>query len=124
MIKPQRIRLSRRAGFSLQTASLALNGLPAVNVARPSKWGNPYKLAHYDVRGLDGQRLPIDNEHAREMAVRDFEMWLHVRPDGEALAADARRDLRGKNLACWCAASPCHADVLLEIANARKGTVG
>lgn len=27
--------------------------------------------------------------------------------------------LRGKNLACWCALDqPCHADVLLEVANA------
>ena len=30
----------------------------------------------------------------------------------------ARGFLRGKNLACWCALDrPCHADVLLEIAN-------
>jgi hypothetical protein len=36
----------------------------------------------------------------------------------EAFAADARRVLRGKNLACWCKpGEPCHADVLLEIAN-------
>jgi hypothetical protein len=28
-------------------------------------------------------------------------------------------DLRGKNLACWCRLDqPCHADVLLELANA------
>ena len=28
-------------------------------------------------------------------------------------------ELRGKNLACWCALDqPCHADVLLDIANA------
>jgi hypothetical protein len=27
-------------------------------------------------------------------------------------------DLRGKNLACWCPLdAPCHADVLLELAN-------
>jgi hypothetical protein len=31
---------------------------------------------------------------------------------------DVRRDLRGKNLACWCPLDgPCHADVLLEVAN-------
>ena len=30
-----------------------------------------------------------------------------------------RRVLAGKNLACWCKpGTPCHADVLLEIANA------
>lgn len=37
--------------------------------------------------------------------------WLTV--------ADAVADLAGKNLACFCKeSSPCHADVLLEVANA------
>jgi hypothetical protein len=30
-------------------------------------------------------------------------------------------ELRGKDLACWCALDqPCHADVLLEFANQRQ----
>lgn len=30
-----------------------------------------------------------------------------------------QEELRGKNLACWCPLDqPCHADVLLELANA------
>lgn len=33
-------------------------------------------------------------------------------------------ELRGKNLACWCKpGKPCHADVLLEIANAEPAHV-
>jgi hypothetical protein len=36
-------------------------------------------------------------------------------------AEDIRRDLAGKNLACWCPLwAPCHADVLLRIANATE----
>ena len=31
---------------------------------------------------------------------------------------DDLEPLRGKNLACWCAGKDCHADVLLELANA------
>jgi hypothetical protein len=32
--------------------------------------------------------------------------------------AALRRDLAGKDLACWCPlGQPCHADVLLELAN-------
>jgi len=32
--------------------------------------------------------------------------------------ADHIQDLKGKNLACWCKPGwPCHADVLLKIAN-------
>jgi hypothetical protein len=42
-------------------------------------------------------------------------------PSGKFLRVtvdDVRRDLAGKDLACWCALdAPCHADVLLEIAN-------
>jgi hypothetical protein len=33
---------------------------------------------------------------------------------------DARRELKGRDLACWCSLDgPCHADVLIEIANSR-----
>jgi hypothetical protein len=32
---------------------------------------------------------------------------------------DAKEQLRGKDLACWCSENAaCHADILLEIANA------
>lgn len=33
----------------------------------------------------------------------------------------ARYELAGRDLCCWCALSqPCHADVLLEIANVER----
>jgi hypothetical protein len=99
---PVRLRLSRRRGFDLQAHSRDVNGLPAVNVARPSKWGNP--------------NLVIT--HGQEGAVRAFARDLHA---GilDFSVEDVRRELRGKNLACWCAldGKPCHADVLLDIAN-------
>ena len=32
--------------------------------------------------------------------------------------AEIRRELSGRDLACWCPVDqPCHADVLLELAN-------
>ena len=40
--------------------------------------------------------------------------WIAKRPD---LIESARAELRGKTLACWCAPHPCHANVLLMIAN-------
>lgn len=49
----------------------------------------------------------------------------------EAMAGYPRRaklvarlpELRGKNLACWCSLNrPCHADVLLELANSLPST--
>ena len=40
---------------------------------------------------------------------------LRTNPD---LINSARLELRGKDLACWCPlGQPCHADVLLEVAN-------
>ena len=45
MTAPVRLQLSRRKGFVLQAMSQATNGLPAVRVARPSRWGNPYPVA-------------------------------------------------------------------------------
>jgi len=36
----------------------------------------------------------------------------------EVSVDDVRRELCGKDLACWCPLDqPCHADVLMEIAN-------
>ena len=107
--QPQRIQLSRKRGFNLQDVSLALNGLPAINVARPSKWGNPWKVRkHKKLRDLRDDCSPRE-------AVEAYEEWLQS--EGFEILKAAKVALRGKNLACWCKSSPCHADVLLELAN-------
>ena len=72
----------------------------AVYVGRPTKWGNPFK---------------IDAEHPREQVIAQYRDWLGY--NALALQLAAKRELRGKDLVCWCAPLPCHADVLLEIAN-------
>jgi hypothetical protein len=108
-MKPQRIQLSRRKGFNLQAVSLALNGLPAVNCARPSRWGNPF-VVQFDPH-------PDYSPQTREDAVKMF----IAQYDKGLMRIKIRNELRGKNLACWCSASDmCHADVLLRIANERK----
>lgn len=94
------MQLSRAPGFRLQEASRALNGLPAVSVARPHRHGNPFV---------------VSPAQSAAQAVRRFraraEEWLSDNP----AVID---DLTGKNLACWCKpGAPCHADVLLELAN-------
>jgi hypothetical protein len=59
-------------------------------------------------------------------AVADYRRWLmgtlSPLPVGAPLdpptLEDIRQHLKDKNLACWCApGQPCHADVLLELAN-------
>ncbi len=104
---PRRLQLSRKRGFRLQEASRALNGLAVVKVARMSIWGNPWPVG---VVTLAGETLTADK------VVERYEGWA------EMMISDGVFDLemlRGKNLACWCAlGAPCHADVLLRLANA------
>lgn len=123
-MKPQRIQLSRRKGFDLQAVSLALNGLPAVNVARPSQWGNPYRVVSMTGTGSYVVTHPVHgivsqgtNSECINYAVGYFSAMIMTRPRETFCAmVDA---LHGKNLACWCApGAPCHADVLLELAAA------
>lgn len=74
----------------------------AVYVGRPTKFGNPF---------------PITGDSKRAVVVAEYRQWLNA-PGREALREAARHELRGKDLVCWCAPLPCHADVLLEVANA------
>lgn len=58
--------------------------------------------------------VPIDDA-ARQAARNAYRSWPATRPD---LIAEARRELSGRPLACWCPLDrPCHADVLLHVAN-------
>lgn len=108
-MKPQRIQLSRKAGFNLQAVSLKLNGLPAVNCARPSRWGNPFVI-----------KFDPHTDYSPQTAAEAVKMYrAHV--DKGFMRIKIRNELRGKNLACWCKLSePCHCIPLLEIANSEK----
>jgi hypothetical protein len=97
----ERIQLRRRKGWRKPDG--------AVVVARPSRWGNPFRL------GIDGDRAQCV---ARYRAALD---------DGALgfTAGDARKELAGRDLACWCPLDePCHADVLLDVANAPDNSAG
>jgi hypothetical protein len=79
----------------------------AVIVARPSKWGNPFIVGTPENGG----------NITREEAVRSFRRAL-LEGRLQFGKRQVMANLRGKDLACWCDLSePCHADVLLELAN-------
>lgn len=105
---PKRIKRERSKGWRMPAN--------AVYVGRPSRWGNPFvvgelKFLHNDE---DGSTL-VANVNTAQEAVAYFR-W-YVEASEHRLAAIAK--LRGKDLACWCPLDqPCHADVLLELANA------
>lgn len=100
----KRIQMSRQRPWRAENPD-------AVIVDRSTKWGNPFSA------GVLG----------REHAVAAFEQL--VSPDGADARAhldypepeDIAAELGGRDLACWCPADePCHADVLLRIANADR----
>lgn len=90
--KPVRIQLSRKKGWKMPPNTVV--------VSRPSKWGNPFK---------------IDAKSSRKDVVRLYRDWLY---DRTSFQFEIIRELRGKNLACWCPmGEPCHADLMLRVAN-------
>lgn len=71
----------------------------AVYCGRPGPWGNPY------VMGPHGTRAEV---------IAKYRIWLFDQP---LLVGRVKKELRGKHLSCWCAPLPCHAEILLELAN-------
>jgi hypothetical protein len=113
---PDRIQRQRTKGWRMPAG--------AVYVGRPNRWGNPWKAELVDGVGWcctdtrDQLITPVATAaEAHSLAVQRYRDWLAQHP--ELTAAAARADLRGKPLCCWCPPQlACHADVLLEIANA------
>lgn len=158
-MKPQRVQLSRAKGWRLPAK--------AVSVARPTKWGNPFRVGcgrdaclvrepgaltgqPWELEGRssgDGNRHDYFHEGGRvtvchvrlataaecvelyrralfkesDEAIRATwgDTWtLPGRGPVKITAATVRDELAGLDLACWCKpGEPCHADVLLAIAN-------
>lgn len=108
---PQRIQLRRTKGWRMPPG--------AVKVDRSTSWGNPWRVGEPET--------PTPAEAVRQFraAVLGFTSngafcEPQARPGSyiRRIIEDAPL-LRGKDLACWCApGQPCHADVLLELANA------
>jgi hypothetical protein len=89
---PHRIQRKRTKGWKMPPNT--------VYVGRPTCWGNP----HVITPGI-----------SREEAISRYRANVTLRA---GTIGRLQRELRGKNLCCWCSlALPCHADVLLEIAN-------
>lgn len=83
-----------------------------VVVTRGTKWGNPCVVNPRVALGSGAKHAP--NVRTAAEAVEIYREYLAECPD----LITALPELRGKNLACFCALDqPCHADVLLELAN-------
>ena len=108
---PRRIQLRRAKGWRRPEG--------AVNCARPGHWGNPFRV------GVDGTAAECVADYV-ELLCGPADAVILV--DGVSIVEQrAYRawvlshidELRGRDLACWCRpGQPCHADVLLRLANA------
>ena len=110
---PIRIQLSRAKGWRMPANT--------VKVDRSTKWGNPYAVINGDVETsvrLFRRLFEVPPSHSRHQVLR-IASGLPGYGEGRVLDMKlALPDLRGKNLACWCKLDqPCHADVLLDLAN-------
>lgn len=91
--RPVRVQRRRRAGWRMPAG--------VVYVGRPTWWGNPWRV----------------EELGAAEAVARYRAELLADP---VRVAVVRRELGGRDLACWCRLDAvCHADVLLTVANPR-----
>lgn len=126
MGKPVRIQRKRTKGWRMPPNT--------VYVGRGSKWGNPFKVGKPcgvfpEGMGMHGKAetlIPsLSIEQAMEFYRNALRGWLspEMYPFGHDWEPRIRHyspqyELRGKDLACWCPLDqPCHADILLELAN-------
>lgn len=126
---PHRIQRQRIKGWRMPANT--------VYVGRPSRWGNPFAvkcLFDYRRRGgraawgvLEARRLgntkhftlgfTETHDNVADARARAVQLYREAIDDGRLTVPDLG-ELRDKTLACWCPIDqPCHADVLLELAN-------
>lgn len=130
---PVRIQRSRL------TKQKSPNGLPIKYVGRPSEWGNPFRAT---VFGIEVQDY-FDKDHWVKVCMGGIEACLsfytmlvtgkakhingiefkaesmkHILPWIKHFEKLNMKDLKGKNLSCWCdLKEKCHVDILLQLAN-------
>lgn len=117
--EPVRVQLSRRKGWKMPPNT--------VKVSRPGYWGNPFVVTEKVKPGVafSGAAWGCVSVPTASDAVACYREMFSLRGDEAVEEMIARLpELRGKNLACWCPLTdkdgnpvPCHADVLLELAN-------
>jgi hypothetical protein len=108
---PVRIQRKRTKGWRMPPNT--------ISVCRPGKWGNPF---------IVGRRVILVHDVTYEecwkagsmvvtphLAVELYRTWIEASYER---CRQAKLELSGRNLACFCPLDkPCHADVLLSIAN-------
>jgi Domain of unknown function (DUF4326) len=117
---PKRIQRKRTKGWKMPEGAVSVTRRP---------YGNPFDVGQYCMRGdfrtVAGQMAMIYTCTTKEYADSRYTLIATPKEAVEWFRWYVGRtrknfpELRGKDLVCWCPLNrPCHADVLLEIANA------
>jgi hypothetical protein len=116
MSVPVRIQRKRSKGWRMPQS--------AIYVGRPTIWGNPFIHAERWVAVDAYRKLVSGGTQNFEMGPGRLQFACDCHPQtlhhayGDFVRENVHA-LRGKDLACWCPHDQtCHADVLLELANA------
>lgn len=101
---PVRVQRKRVKGWTMPENT--------ISVTRPGKWGNPFKIG-------DKIHDPNSGKVIKTLkTLNDILLWYRNYLKYRMMGEEIVKELKGKNLACYCPLDrPCHADVLLEIAN-------
>ena len=115
---PKRIQMTRQRPWRADHPD-------AVIVDRRTEWGNPFQIGEPGIPdaetavALFRSAIILCHYLRAHRPERGFGPILSDELGGIPTVETIQRELRGKDLACWCPLdAPCHADVLLEIANA------
>lgn len=105
MKRPARLQRKRTRGWKKPEG--------AVCVSRPGPFGNPFRTIQDFDDWLQSGIVNVDE------LIERFDGTTAERLDSRRSAVLERfPELRGKDLLCWCKpGAPCHADVLLRMAN-------
>jgi hypothetical protein len=104
---PKRIQRKRSKGWKMSEG--------AIYVGRPTVWGNPFRV--------DDPEFNTDGSVTHNTCILLYELYIKETIDSitefDAMQEWIIKPLRGRDLCCWCDENePCHADVLLRLANA------
>ena len=117
---PGRIQMRRTAGWRKPAG--------AIYCGRPSLFGNPFPVSvHGREKAVELHRRWLEGsmsaEEMKELSAADRLPDAISLVDLRRMVLDRLQELRGHDLACWCRLDqPCHAEVLLELANAGRAT--
>lgn len=119
---PRRIQRRRTAGWRTPECGCGC-GKPARYVGRPTKWGNPWTVHVHTLRCAPLHALcPLYVADDRADATRKYRhavLYPLIGQPHVPTPDEIRAELRGHDLTCWCPLDqPCHASILLELANA------